>query len=1091
MKIKVIFLVICMLFLFSTAEGKINAKLMRYMDVSDTQITFVYGGDIWLMQKSGGTAVQVTHSPGEESWPKFSPDGKYIGYTASYNGNSDIYVIAVTGGIPVRVTYNSYADRMIEWHPDGKRILFRSARENGIRRLGQFYLVDKNGGIPAKMKIPYGELGTFSPDGNKLAYITKITENYPFKRYRGGLASDIIVFNLKDNKAINITKTEATEGKPAWSGNYIYFLSDRGDNMRHNIWKYNVLNEKFSQVTTFADYDITYMSAGNNEIVFESAGGLYLMDLTNDKYKQIKVNVISDLSTEMTKKKNVGKQITNMTVSPDAKRIIFEARGELFDVPAEKGFIKNLTKTSGTWEHSPSWSPDGKNIAYWSDASGEYEIYLKDLSGKVKQLTKREKGYGYRLFWSPDNKSIAFIDETNKIYVVDIDSGKTTNVAHTKWNVGHGGRYYYLISWSPDSKWITFELGMDNSNNAVFVYNLADKKLNQVTSGFFFDYNPIFSEDGKYIYCMTNRSMKAVYSDLGDGTWVYPNSSQIAVISLTKGAKSLLYTENDSYKPSGKKPDAEKKNDKKKDKKKAEISVKIDLDDIESRMEILPPKAGNMGRLFSLKGKIIYVKWPNSGSDEKDPSLMFYDIKERKSKKIISGVSNYNVTSDGKSILVKSKRSYGIIKPAPGQKIKKPIPTNALVMNLVPKEEWHQIFNDIWRRYRDFFYDPAMQGVDWNLMRKRYGVLIDYARTRLDVNNICSNLSAELSAGHTYTFGGDSERVLPSITGFLGIDWGAKNNKHMVKRIVRPAAWDTITRSPFDKPGVNVVEGDYILAVNDTELDPDKDPYSVFEGFSGKTVELTISKSGSNDDSKKIVVKCLTQREETNLRFYEWIEKNRLMVDKLSGGKLGYVYMADTSSRGQRDLVRMYYAQVDRKGFVIDERFNGGGQLADRFLELLKRPVIYNLNWRHGKDQTVPSKMNTGPVGMLINGWAGSGGDGLPWAFRELKAGPIVGERTLGILVGPATGHRLIDGGGITVPGARLYYNSGKWFQEGEGVRPDIYVWDDPNMLMKGRDLQVERLVKELLIMLKTNTPEMTPAPAKEDRTAKGLMEKK
>ncbi|MCK4890236.1 MAG: PDZ domain-containing protein, partial [Candidatus Aminicenantes bacterium] len=403
-------------------------------------------------------------------------------------------------------------------------------------------------------------------------------------------------------------------------------------------------------------------------------------------------------------------------------------------------------------------------------------------------------------------------------------SGKTTNVAHTKWNVGHGGRYYYLISWSPDSKWITFELGMDNSNNAVFVYNLADKKLNQVTSGFFFDYNPVFSEDGKYIYCMTNRSMKAVYSDLGDGTWVYPNSSQMAVISLTKGAKSLLYTENDSYKPSAKKPDPGKKDDKKKDKKKAEISVKIDLDDIESRMEILPPKAGNMGRLFSLKGKIIYVKWPNSGSSDKDPSLMFYDIKKRKMEKIISGVSNYIVSSDGKSILVKSKRSYGIIKPAAGQKIKKPIPTNSLVMNLVPKEEWHQIFNDIWRRYRDFFYDPAMQGVDWNLMRKRYGALIDHARTRLDVNNICSNLSAELSAGHTYTFGGDSERVPPSITGFLGIDWGAKNSQHIVRRIVRPAAWDTITRSPFDKPGVNVVEGDYILAVNGIELDPDKDP---------------------------------------------------------------------------------------------------------------------------------------------------------------------------------------------------------------------------------------------------------------------------
>jgi tricorn protease len=411
-------------------------------------------------------------------------------------------------------------------------------------------------------------------------------------------------------------------------------------------------------------------------------------------------------------------------------------------------------------------------------------------------------------------------------------------------------------------------------------------------------------------------------------------------------------------------------------------------------------------------------------------------------------------------------------------------------MNWIPREEWRQIFHDTWRRHRDFFYDANMHGVDWPSLRERYGALIEHARTRWDVSNICSNLAAELSAGHTYTFGGDVERVPRLETGFLGIDWELKNDNYLVKRVVKPAVWDTEVRSPFDHPGVDVQAGDSIMAVNGKALDTQKDPYAAFEGLSGKTVSLTIKRPGKSEKSRQLVVKCLTPREEAQLRYLEWIEKNRRMVDKLSNGQLGYIYMSNTGSRGQLELVRMYYGQLEKKGFIIDERFNGGGQLADRFLEMLQRPVVYNLYWRHGKDHIFPIKANPGPMGMLINGWAGSGGDGLPWAFQELKAGPIVGERTLGILVGPATGHRLIDGGGITVPGARLYDNDGHWFWEGEGVSPDFEVWDDPNLLVKGRDPQVEKVVDEVLKLLKENPPRRTPVPPMEDRTAKGLKKK-
>ena len=1075
MKKLVLFVITLLIGQFSYAQ--ISAKLMKYMDVSDNQITFVYGGDIWVMPKTGGTAIQITHSPGEESWPRFSPDGKSIAYTAFYNGNADVFVIPSIGGLPTRVTYQSFNDQLVDWHPDGKRLLFSSTRESGRGAMTNLYLVDATGGFPEKLKVPYAILASYSPDGNQLAYITRITENYPFKRYRGGLASDIILYDLKTNTAENITKNDATDGKPAWVGDKIYFLSDRDENMRLNIWVYDTKTKQISQVTKIKDFDITHMSAGKSDIVFEAGGTLYLMDLATLKFKPVEVNVISDLSVELPRSENVGSRINNMTAAPGGKRVVFEARGELFNVPATEGYVINLTQSSGSFDRDPSWSPDGKTIAYWSDRDGEYEIWLQPTAGNTqpKKLTKRDKGYGYGLNWAPDSKKIAFVDETNTIFVIDAESGKTQTVGNTLYTLGHGGAQGYTISWSPDSKWITYALGTNNNNNALFVYNIAEGKSNQVTSGFYNDNDPVFSVDGKYLFYLTNRNMSAEYSDLNDGTWIYPNSSVIAAISLTKDSPSLLSAKNDEQE------------EKKAVKDTSKMVVKVDFENIESRAVILPAKPGNIRWVKAFEGKIVYWRSPNTGSDEQSSSLVVYDLTSREEKPVISDISRAVVTADGKSLLVSSQGKYGIIQPAAGQKIEKPVPTGDLVMDLVPREEWRQIFTDTWRRHRDFFYDPNLHGVNWNEMRTRYGALIEFARTRWDVTNIQTQLVSEISAGHTYSSGGDVESIRPVQTGYLGIEWALENGKYRIKRIVTPAAWDTDTRSPFDQPGVSTGVGDYILAVNDVTLDPKMDPYYPFEGLSGKTVALTVSKTGKTEDSQKLVVKCLTQGEEINLRYLEWIENNRKMVDKLSGGKLGYIYMSNTSAQGQLELVKMFYGQLDKDGFVIDERFNGGGALADRFLELLKRPVVYNLHWRYGKDHTQPIKTNNGPKGMLINGWAGSGGDGLPWAFQELKAGPIVGERTLGILVGPATGHSLIDGGSITVPDGRLYANDGNWFWEGIGVTPDFPVWDDPNILVQGRDPQIEKVVEEVMKLVKVAPAKLTPAPKLEDRTAKGL----
>jgi tricorn protease len=1067
-------------------SAQINAKLMRYMDVSDLQITFVYGGDIWVMPKEGGTALQVTHSQGEESWPRFSPDGQSIAFTASYNGNEDVYVMPASGGVPVRVTYQSQADRMVDWHPDGERLLIASKRESGRQSYSQLYLVSKNGGLPVKLPLPYGELASYSPDGSSLAYITKITENYPFKRYRGGLSSDILVCDLENNRVENITSSRATEGKPAWMGEQIYFLSDRGKNMRMNVWVYDTNEKNAEQVTFLEDFDISYLSAGNGDLVFEAGGILYLMNAATKLYKPVPVHVVSDLSLEMARSVDVSKSIRHVSASPEGKRIVIEARGELFNVPVKEGYVMNLTRSSGAFDMMPAWSPDGELIAFWSDRSGEYQLYLQDPEKEKEpvQLTRREKGFGYTLFWSPDSKKIAFIDETNNISIIDVSSGRTEVAGNYGWNYGHGGRYSYHISWSPDSKWIAFTKGMENSHNAIFIYNLEEKIAHPVTSGFFDDTRPVFSVDGKYLYLLTNRNMNATYSDMGDGTWVYPNATQLASIPLKKNNPSLLQPRNDTLKKvstaSGKKEGAKTDSSK-------VVKVEIDPDEMESRMDIMPAKAGNFGFLAAFKGKLVYLRNPNTGSENRSSSLTYYDLEKREEKEIISDVDEVQSTADGKMLLVKIKEQYGIIKPEEKQKVDTPVPTVSLVMDLVPREEWRQIFLDTWRRHRDFFYDPEMHGVDWAGLKAQYGALIEDARSRWDVSNITSNLVAELSAGHTYTFGGDVEEVKRINTGFLGIDWELPGEVFQIKRIVKPADWDTEVRSPFDKPGVGVNPGDYIHAVNGIALEPGRDPYAAFEGLSGRTVALTVSKTGRMEDSRRVVVQCLTPEEEINLRYLEWVENNRKMVDRLSEGKLGYVYMSNTAGRGQLELVKMYYGQLGKLGFIIDERFNGGGQLADRFLELLMRPVVYNLHWRYGRDHTQPVMTNTGPKGMLINGWAGSGGDGLPWAFKVLKTGPIVGERTLGILVGPATGHQLIDGGGITVPGARLYDNDGHWFWEGEGVAPDIEVWDDPNIMMQGRDPQIERVVEEVLKLLETHPPKMTPAPQRENRTAVDL----
>lgn len=1074
-------------------NAQVDARLFRYPDVSSSQISFVYGGDIWLVPKTGGTAIKITSSTGEESYPRFSPDGKTLAYTATYRGNADVYTIPTGGGLPSRLTWHAMTDRVVDWHPSGNQILIASLRENGVGNVNQLYLLPKTGGLPEKLPLPYGELGSFSPDGEQIAYVSKITENYPFKRYRGGLASDVVVFNMKKLTAENITSNTAADGKPAWVKNKIYYVSDIDKNKRRNIWVYDIASKTKTQLTQFDKADINYMSAGPDDLVFEAGGKLYLLDLTTSKFQEVKINVVTDFATLIPRLENVAGKMNGGDISPDAKRVVIEARGELFSVPAENGAIINLTNSSGAFDQNPSWSPNGKWIAYWSDKSGEYEIWLYDQqAGSSKKLTNFNKGMGWQLFWSGDSKKLAFINDRQEIQVITVSSGDLVTIDKTDL-LPYSSLQGFRLSWSPDNNWIAYSKAVDNLNSAIYMYSMADKKLNKLTSGFYNDADPVFDSGGKYLFFLTDRRLQPLYSSL-DNTWIYPNTTQIAYASLDPASKSLLVARNDEVKIIA--DTAEVKKTVTKDKPAVTpasappvakpLSVKPAL--FETRVQVLPVPAGNYGSIAALDGKVLYHRFPNSGTSGELPALYIYDQEKREEKKVLANVTQFAVSKDGKSVLVMQGSTVGIIKPAADQKIEKPLNVATLEMTLNPKEEWNELFNDTWRRYRDFFYDPAMQQVDWNDIRKQYAALLESATTRWDVINIQQEMIAELSAGHTYARqGGDIEQASNRGHGFLGIDWELANGVYRIKRIVKPAEWDNEVRSPFDMTGIDVKEGDYILSVNGRPIDVTIDPYAAFEGTAGNTVILKVNSQPELKGAREIVIETLTTGQERRLRNLEWIENNRKKVEQLSNGEIGYMYMPNTGGDGQTELMRQFYSQVDKKGFIIDERFNAGGQLGDRFIEMLNRPNLYNIAWRNAGISRIPGKGNNGPKAMLINGWAGSGGDAFPWAFKTMNMGPIIGERTLGILVGPATGHTLIDGSGITVPDARLYGEDGKWFWEGSGVPPSIEVWDDPAQLAKGNDPQLLRGIEEVKKLIQSNPRKLAPKPPFEDRSAKGL----
>ena len=1071
--------------LIAQTNAQVSAKMFQYPDVSKSQIVFTYGGDVWIASKTGGTAYKLTSAKGIETFARFSPDGSQIAFTGNYDGNQDVYVMPSMGGLPKRITYHGMSDRLIDWYPDGKSLLFASTRESGKQRFSQFYKISKDGGIAEKLPLPYAEFGSVSPDGKKIAFTILTRMFRTWKRYRGGMAADIYIFDFQNNTSENITNNIANDEIPMWYGDKIYFLSDRGANQRYNIWVYDISTKQSKQITDFDKFDVEFPSIGDNEIVFQAGGLLYLLDLTTEKYSEVKINVVTDESTLMARNENVEKLIQNFSVSYNGNRALFEARGEIFSVPAENGSVINLTQSSGVAERFPSWSPNGKYVAYFSDRSGEYQLTIRDMENPSteKKLTNFDSGYRYNIYWSPNSKQLVFIDQTMTINLYDLDKNQLEVIDKQKW-MYEGALSYFSVSWSPDSRYVSYAKELDNRATAIAVYDTKDGQVHQLTSGYYNDTSPAFDPDGKYLFFLTNRDFTPIYSNF-DETWIYANSTQIAAVSLSSDTPSLLFAKNDStiIKKDEEKKSDDKKNETKKDEKKEESKVKevkIDFAGFEDRVVILPPEAGNYTGLAAVSGKIIYHHYPNTGSADKKKSIVYYDLDKREEKTIVDDADAFQISADGKKILVSKQRSFSIVDVAPDQKLDKKLPTSQMEMTVVPREEWKQIFTDAWRLERDFFYDKNMHGVDWNAMRKQYGALVDNAVTRSDVNFLIGELIGELNASHTYRGGGDEEQAPQRAVGYLGIDWELNNGAYKIKRIVNGAQWDTEVRSPLLASGLKVKEGDYILAVNGIPIDVTKEPFAAFEGIAGKTVDLTVNDKPTFDKAWSVVVKTLT--DETRLRNLEWIESNRKRVDEATNGKIGYIYVPSTGLDGQTELVRQFYAQFNKDGLIIDERFNNGGQIPDRFIELLNRKPLAFWAVRDGSNWQHPSVANFGPKVMLINGWSGSGGDAFPDYFRKSKLGPLVGSRTWGGLIGITGAPQLIDGGSITVPTFRMYDPDGKWFKEGHGVDPDINVPEDPGKLSKGLDVQLEKGIETVMQLLKENPPVNPKQPPYEKR---------
>ncbi len=1104
---------VCLVLCALAAAQAGGPVLLHKPAVGATDVVFAYGDDLWSAPRDGGAAHPLTTGPGVKTDPAVSPDGKWIAYTGTYESNTDVYVMPVAGGVPKRLTYHPGADVVVGWTPDSKAVLFRSGR-NSYSRFTRLFTVTLDAALPHELPLPEGVMGSFSPDGTQIAYVPAWAwgPGTAWKRYRGGLAARIWIARLSDSHIEEIPRESSNDFNPIWVGDKIYFLSDRNGPV--TLFVYSTKTNKVDQLLANAGGDVKWASAAPGVIFYERLGSLHKLDVATGKSTDLKFAVAGDLPSLRPHYEKVAERIENFGISPTGVRAVFEAHGEILTVPAERGDIRNLTNTAGVAERDPAWSPDGKWIAYFSDENGEYALHLRSQDGaEVKKIGLGEPpSFFYSPTWSPDSKKIAYTDKRLNVWYVDLGKGTPVKV-DTDWY--ETPAHTLDPSWSPDSKWLTYTKQLPSHMRAVFVYSLETGKADQITDGMSDARFAVFDRNGKYLYFTASTNSGPLNGWLDLSSMARPATRSVYAVVLRKDLPSPVAPLSDEEKSAAEAKDkqtgalggqqsdekaaAAGNEPEKKDAKKPEaVNVRIDMEDIGQRIVALPIPARNYTNMAAGAGGTLFLtEAPLLGDrrgfgGESGDTLYRFELETRKMQKLLDGITDSIISFDGKKMMYRqgngpsAKWMIAAVPPpskpgeSAGPEAQQPrvagqqLKLDDMQVYVDPRTEWAQMYHEVWRIERDFFYDPNLHGVNWRQAEAQYLPLLAASANRDDVNDVFIDMLGEMSVGHLRANPPRPPRSSQPATGLLGADYSIENGRYRFLKIYYGENWNPELRAPLTEPGVNVKAGEYLLAVNGRELKGTDNIFSFFQATAGKSTTLKVAADPAGKGARTVSVVPVDS--ETSLRNRAWMDANRRKVDELSDGRLAYVYLPDTSVGGWTNFNRYYYAQVGREGTVIDERFNGGGSAADYIIDNLRRPLMNKWMTREGNDFSTPLGSIYGPKVMIINMYAGSGGDALPWYFRHEKLGPLVGTRTWGGLVGIYDYPALMDGGSVTAPRV-AFYTDGKWDVENNGVAPDVDVPFDPAAWRQGRDPQLERAVSIALDELKKSPQPVVKRP--------------
>lgn len=1043
-----------------------EARLLRFPATNGSEIVFSYAGDLYKVSINGGEAQRLTSYTGYEMFARFSPDGKTIAFTGDYDGNTEVYTIPVEGGEPLRLTYTAtnsrddLGDRMgpnnivMTWTRDGSRIVYRNRISDGFD--GKLYTVGKEGGLSEVIPLPEGGFCSYSPDGKRLAYNRVMREFRTWKYYKGGMADDVWIYDPEKKSVENITKNEAQDIFPMWIGDEIYFASDRDKTM--NLFVYNTKSGQTSKVTNFTDYDVKFPSCFGNTIVFENGGYIYKLDASTKKAEKVSVTLAADNVYARTELKDGADYVTAASLSPNGERLAVTARGEVFDLPASKGVTRNITRSPGAHDRDAVWSPDGKWIAYISDATGETEIYLQPTEGgDPVQATKNNDTYIRSITWSPDSKHIVYTDRKNRINLLDVATRQVSELSKSPLGEARD------VSFSPDNNWLAYSRVSENNYSIIYLYDIAGKREHAVTDKWYDSGSPAFSSDGKYLLFRSDRDFNPTYGQL-EWNHVYNNMGGIYLALLSKDTPSP-FLNKDAKGMNEAKADEAKKSD-------APVAMKVDIEGIGDRIVHLPLPGSRYFNLYSDGERVYYY---NQGKTK------LFDLKGQEETTVCEAVMLVDPANKKAIFSDQEERLYVVDMPKGKVELKDPVDLADMRVPVDYQKEWPQIFDEAWRAYRDGFYLENMHGKDWKALKAKYAQLLPYVKTRLDLNYVIGEMIGELGVGHAYVNPGEMPRGKRVSMGLLGAEISRdKSGFFRLEKILPGASWSETLRSPLEEPGIEAKAGDYIVAIDGVATNSVNDLYKLLVGKAGVATEIALNSRPSLDGARRVVIRPLA--EEYSLYHYNWVQENIRKVEKATNGRVGYVYIPDMGPAGLNEFSRYFYPQLDKEGLIIDDRANGGGNVSPMILERLAREP-YRLTMRRGSSliNAVPDATLVGPKVCLINKYSASDGDLFPWGFRALGLGKLIGTRTWGGIIGISGSLPYMDGTDIRVPFFTSYDpKTGDWIIENHGVDPDILIDNDPIREWNGEDQQLDRAIQEVMSQLKDRKP-LPPVPAPRD----------